>query len=208
LLPTNIKINQERDKILNYSKELFFKEGFYKITMDTVASDLRISKKTIYKNFNSKESLIKSIVQSVKAEISENLDQIISSKDNSVLKLIGINQLLGKLLMKLNDKWINDLKVYLPELWNEIDEFRTKRLYAAFSSIISKGQEEELIKGYPADMMVMIFLSTLRGVVNNEFLLNSRYSYKDAVGTSLQVLFSGILTAKGKKIFKKSFSKV
>lgn len=176
--------------------------------MDTVASDLRISKKTIYKNFNSKESLIKSIVQSVKAEISENLDQIISSKDNSVLKLIGINQLLGKLLMKLNDKWINDLKVYLPELWNEIDEFRTKRLYAAFSSIISKGQEEELIKGYPADMMVMIFLSTLRGVVNNEFLLNSRYSYKDAVGTSLQVLFSGILTAKGKKIFKKSFSKV
>ncbi|MGD8307757.1 MAG: TetR/AcrR family transcriptional regulator [Ignavibacteria bacterium] len=208
MLPTNIKINQERDKILNYSKELFFKEGFYKITMDTVASDLRISKKTIYKNFNSKESLIKSIVQSVKAEISENLDQIISSKDNSVLKLIGINQLLGKLLMKLNDKWINDLKVYLPELWNEIDEFRTKRLYAAFSSIISKGQEEELIKGYPADMMVMIFLSTLRGVVNNEFLLNSRYSYKDAVGTSLQVLFSGILTAKGKKIFKKSFSKV
>ncbi len=176
--------------------------------MDTVASDLRISKKTIYKNFNSKESLIKSIVQSVKAEISENLDQIINSKDNSVLKLISINQLLGKLLMKLNDKWINDLKVYLPELWNEIDEFRTKRLYAAFSSIISKGQEEELIKGYPADMMVMIFLSTLRGVVNNEFLLNSRYSYKDAVETSLQVLFSGILTGKGKKIFKKSFSKV
>ena len=57
----------EKDKILNYSKDRFFKDGFYKVTMDNIASGMRISKKTIYKYFTSKESLVESIVHSVKS---------------------------------------------------------------------------------------------------------------------------------------------
>lgn len=198
----------ERDKIFNYAKSLFLREGFYKITMDNLAAGLKVSKKTIYKYFGSKEVLIKSIVESIKNEVSGKLDNIRKSNDNAILKLINLNKLLSTLLIELDDRWINDLRIHFPSLWKEIDEFRTNRLNGTFSKIINEGQKGKLIKNIPAEMVVMIFLSTLRGVINNEFLLNSKFSYKDAIETSLRILFTGILTAKGQKVFQKSFKKV
>jgi AcrR family transcriptional regulator len=198
----------ERVKIFNYAKSLFLKEGFYKITMDNLAAGLKVSKKTIYKYFASKEVLIESIVESIKNEVSGKLDNIRKSNDNAILKLINLNKLLSKMLIELDDRWINDLRIHFPSLWREIDEFRTKRLNGTFSTIINEGQKGKLIKNIPAEMIVMIFLSTLRGVINNEFLLNSKFSYKDAIETSLRILFTGILTAKGQKVFQKLFKKV
>ena len=55
---------KEKEKISNYSQEVFFKSGFYKITMDEIAQGLRISKKTIYKYFPSKKNLLEAIVNS------------------------------------------------------------------------------------------------------------------------------------------------
>ena len=193
----------EREKIINFSRDIFFREGFYKVTMDQIASELRMSKKTIYKNFASKEVLVEDIVKGVKAEISTNLETLMSSEDNAVMKLLELNRLLSGLLLRLKDKWINDLKIYLPNLWQEIDEFRNKRLNQVFSSIILEGQKEELIKELPPEMMLIVFISTLSGVINSEFLLNNRFSYKDALEISLSILFSGILTPKGQKIFQK-----
>lgn len=195
----------ERDKIFNYTKFLFLKEGFYKITMDNLAAGLKVSKKTIYKYFGSKEVLIEAIVESIKTEVSGKLYDIRKSDENAILKLININRLISAMLIGLSDRWINDLRIHLPALWQEIDDFRTKRLNAAFTSIINEGQKVGLIKSLPAEMIVMIFVSTLKGVINNEFLLNSKFSYKEAIETSLRILFTGILTAKGQKVFQKSF---
>ena len=207
--PNNININSEEyEKIFNYAKSIFLKEGFYKITMDNLAAGLKVSKKTIYKYFGSKEVLIELIVESIKNEVSGKLDNIRKSNDNAILKLINLNKLLSKMLIELDDRWINDLRIHFPSLWKEIDEFRTNRLNGTFSTIINEGQKGKLIKNIPAEMVVMIFLSTLRGVINNEFLLNSKFSYKDAIETSLRILFTGILTAKGQKVFQKLFKKV
>jgi len=196
----------EQDKIFSYAKSLFLKEGFYKITMDNLASGLKVSKKTIYKYCGSKELLVESIVESIKNDVSGRLDIICKSGENAILKLINLNKLLSTMLIELDDRWINDLRIHLPSLWKEIDEFRTKRLNGTFSTIINEGQKGKLIKNVPAEMIVMIFLSTLRGVINNEFLLNSKFSYKDAIETSLKVLFNGILTSKGQKIFNKKIT--
>ena len=205
-LEQNNFLTSERDKIFNYAKSLFLKEGFYKITMDNLASGLKVSKKTIYKYFGSKELLVESIVESIKNDVSGRLDIICKSRENAILKLINLNKLLSTMLIELDDRWINDLRIHLPSLWKEIDEFRTKRLNGTFSSIINEGQKGKLIRNIPAEMIVMIFLSTLRGVINNEFLLNSKFSYKDAIETSLEVLFNGILTNKGQKIFNKKIT--
>jgi len=203
----NLK-TEEQEKIFNYVKSLFLKEGFYKISMDTLASDLKISKKTIYRYFPSKEAIVREIVASIQKEIITRLDEILQSKENAVIKLIHINKLIGSLLFKLNDKWINDLRIHLPKLWQSIDEFRTQRLFGGINIIVKQGQKQQLIKNLPPEMIVIVFVSALRGVINNEFLLNSKFSYKDAIQTTLQILFTGILTSRGLKVFQKSFKRV
>ena len=57
--------NDSETKILEAATDRFMAAGLYKVTMDEIASDLRMSKKTVYKFFPSKELLLKAIVQSL-----------------------------------------------------------------------------------------------------------------------------------------------
>jgi len=51
-----------------------------------------------------------------------------------------------------------------------------------------------------------MFVASLRAIVNPEFLYHNKFSYKEATQVALEILFNGILTDKGKKLFKKSMS--
>ncbi|MBL7128958.1 MAG: helix-turn-helix transcriptional regulator, partial [Ignavibacteria bacterium] len=57
-MKTNTLPTDDRDKILNFARQKFHREGFYKISMDEIAKELHVSKKTIYKYFPSKEKLL------------------------------------------------------------------------------------------------------------------------------------------------------
>ena len=207
VLEQNKRIITEKDRIFLHIKALFLREGFNKISMDEIASELKISKKTIYKYFPSKEFIVNAIVEGLMKSIQGKLEEIINSESDSLEKMINLYQLIGQLLMEIGDKWINDLRIHKPLLWEKVDEFRTKRFASSFSSIIEKGKSEKLIKDYPCELLVMLLTSSLRGIINNEFLLKSRFSYHDAIETSLEVLFNGILTNKGQKIFNKKITK-
>ena len=82
------KANQEREKILRYCARKFFREGFYKTSMDEIAKELQISKKTIYKYFQSKEKLIEEISEDTMQNISSELASIIDAKENVVWKFV------------------------------------------------------------------------------------------------------------------------
>lgn len=204
----NKRITTERNGIFLYIKVLFLREGFNKISMDEIAFGLKISKKTIYKHFPSKEFIINAIVESVMKSLRGKLEEIINSDSDSLEKMIKLYQLIGRFILEVSDRWINDLRIHQPLLWEKVDEFRTTKLNRSFSSIIEKGKSEKLIKDYPCDLLVMLLTSSLRGIMNNEFFLRSRFSYHNAIETSLEVLFNGILTNKGQKIFNKKLLKV
>lgn len=203
IIVQNKRILTERDRIFLHIKTLFLREGFNKISMDEIASELKISKKTIYKHFPSKDFIVNAIVEGLMKSLQEKLEEIFNSNSDSVEKMIRIYQLIGQFLLEVSDRWINDLRIQQPLLWEKVDEFRTNKLNRSFSSIIEKGKSEKLIKNYPVDLLVMLLTSLLRGVTNNQFILKSRFSYHDAIETSLEVLFNGILTNKGQKIFNK-----
>ena len=50
-----------REKILNKSAELFLTYGFKSVTMDDIANEMGISKKTIYQHFDNKTNLLKQL---------------------------------------------------------------------------------------------------------------------------------------------------
>lgn len=200
-------INLEREKILDFALEKFFKEGFYKTSMDAIASELRMSKKTIYKHFPSKEDIINATVNKFTSIVSEKIENIISAKDDSLSKAFHLFDTMGSVAMKLSDSWVKDLQIHMPELWHKIDEFRTKRANAVLGSIIKQGQQEGMIIDKPSELIIHLFVSSIRSIVNPDFLFYQKFSYKEAFNHTFEILFNGILTAKGKKQFDKIFKK-
>ena len=204
----SIENNSEMSKILNYATEKFMSEGFYKSSMDSLASELQVSKKTIYKYFSSKDELVEAIAYGFMRDTGEKIESVIKPEDDSLSKALRLFEIMRMVATKLSDSWVRDIKIHMPKLWERIDEFRTKRAYAVLSSIIQQGQAEGMIIDKPAELIIHLFVSSLRSIVNPDFLYYQKMNFEEAIKHTFEILFNGILTPSGKKLFKKSFKKV
>jgi len=191
-----------REQIIHNSSELFLKYGFYKTTMDDIARELKISKKTIYKHFSTKNDLLSEIIENMKSYVRKNINRIVSSKDQSVIKIISLSDFLVSFLLKISEIWINDLRVHNPRTWENIEYFRKETILYAFNKIINQGKRENLIIDKPNIIIVTIILSAIQGIINPDFLLNNNFSVKEAFIQTFDILISGILTKKGRKVYK------
>lgn len=201
------EINNEKERILAFSFEKFFKDGFYKTSMDQVAGELRISKKTIYKYFSTKDELINEIVERFTSSVGSRIDMIIKTDDDSLTKAFHLFEIMGSVAMKLSDTWVKDIQIHMPILWEKIDDFRTKRAYAVLGAIIKQGQTEGMIIDKPSELIIHLFVNSIRSIVNPNFLYYQKFNYKEAFNHTFEILFNGILTPKGKKQFAKIFKK-
>ena len=201
------KTNNEKEKILDFSLDKFLREGFYKTSMDTIAGELHMSKKTIYKHFSTKEKLVEAIVDKFTLTVGDKIEAVINSKEDSLSKAVHLFEIMGSVAMKLSDKWVGDIQIHMPKLWEKIDEFRTKRAYAVLGSIIKQGQEEGMIIDKPSELIIHLFVNAIRSIVNPNFLFYQKFNYKEAFNHTFEILFNGILTPKGKKQFDKIFKK-
>lgn len=193
----------EEEKIITYSKEIFLKNGFYKITMDELAKGLRISKKTIYKHFPSKDDLINCVISDFQKNIKEKVDEIIFQEINAIIKMKSLSKFFAELSLRVTEKLLFDLQTYRPDLWILIDNFRSKVMFDVWSRILNQGKDEEYIIDIPNDIVITIILSSLRGIINPEFLLNHSYSMQHAFNTTFDILIKSILTSKGLQFYKK-----
>jgi AcrR family transcriptional regulator len=196
-------MEEDKNKIINYSRQKFFKGGFYRVSMDEMASELRMSKKTIYKYFPSKEKLVEEVSLQMREKIRKNILDLIKTDKNAVEKITGLLKIVGEQFARVDEQMMADLQKHLPRIWNEIDEFRTNQINQFFTKIIGQGKKEGLITDLPIEIVMTIYISSVKAVVNPSFIINNKFSLKEAMEYTVKIILNGILTDKGRKIFNK-----
>lgn len=199
---------EDQNKIVELTEEKFFRDGFYKTTMDEVASELGMSKKTIYKFFPSKDDLVKAIANHFMEGVKSKVVPALNSDKNAIEKLAELNKILAKISEKVSTKRMDEIKTYFPSLWNEIDNFRTKMMFANITKVIDQGKAEGLFVDYPTPIIMNTLVSSIRATVNPEFILNNNFSISEAALFVFKIVIGGIVTDKGKKIFNKTINKI
>ena len=203
-MTADIKASEEKEKILNYSRNKFHREGFYKTSMDEISSELHISKKTIYKYFSSKEKLLEEICSGTSCDIGNRLDSIVDGKDNVVIKFVRILNFHSNFSRNISDKWLRDLSIHAPDIKKNIDEKKNERINKVVEKLLEQGKKEKLIEDYPSKLIIMVFNSSLTSALNSDFLINNNFSMHDAFRITYEMLLNGILTEKGKIQFYKT----
>jgi len=192
----------ENLKILDFCETHFMKFGFHKTTMDDIAKELRISKKTIYKHFQTKNDLVRAVFVRIRNDLASQIESIVNGEGNAIIKLYNISQIFSQRISAISNNWLNDLQYYAPDVWYEIEEFRKKMMYKNLNLLVNQGKTEGLVEDFPNSIILGIIISSVQGVVTPEFVLNNNISVKQAGIMTLDIVFSGILTKKGRKLFK------
>ncbi len=201
-LKDHIINSEDRLKILKYSRQKFHREGFYKTSMDEIAGDLHVSKKTIYKYFPSKEKLLEEICTDTSCEIMDKVESIIEGKEDVVVKFVKLLNMHSNVIMNISERWVKDLAIHAPRVKKSVDEMKTNQINKVLSKLLEQGKKEKLIENYPTPIIITTFNSSLMSVLNPEFLINNKFSMQDAFKITYEMLLSGILTKTGKEKFK------
>lgn len=198
----------DQNKIIEQTEDKFFRDGFYKTTMDEIAAELRMSKKTIYKFFPSKDDLVMAIANNFMKGMKSKIVPALSSEKNAIEKLEELIKILAKGSEKITIQRMEEIRRYYPNLWDEIDKFRTQMMFGNITKVIDQGKKEGLFIDYPTNIVMNVLVASVRNVVNPEFILNNNFSIIEAARYAFKIIIGGIVTEKGKKIFNKTINKI
>ena len=198
----------DQTKIIEQIEDKLFKDGFYKTTMDDVASELGMSKKTIYKFFPSKDDLVMAIAKHFMNSMKNKIVPALNSDKNAIKKLSELISILAKASEKISPKRMDEIRKYFPSLWNEIDKFRTQMMFGNITKVIDQGKAEGLFIDYPTSIIMNVLVASVRNIVNPDFILNNNFSIIEAARYAFKIIIGGIVTDKGKKIFNQTINKM
>ena len=135
-----------KDKIINKAKEMFLKLGFKSISMDDIACEMCISKKTIYKYFSNKDILIEESIDLVHKEVKETMDAIISKNYNAIEENFEIKRMFREMFKSAESSPIYQLKKHYPDIYNKVLNIQVSICEDCFRKNILKGIKEGLYR--------------------------------------------------------------
>ena len=193
---------QERDRIVESAAEKFLSLGISKVTLDEIADDLRMSKKTVYKFFPSKDELLKSMVHIMLARVEKQVNTIVLSEKPFPEKMTEFMAFVGKFIGRLSTQFIRDMQRFAPSLWKEVETFRREHIFIKLDAMFVQAQREGYFRpDVDAELFKLVFLHSMQGIINPQTLSQHSFSAQQAFKSVFVILFEGMLTDQSRKDF-------
>lgn len=132
--------------ILSKVHELYMNYGIKSITMDDVARELGISKKTLYQFVRDKDDLVGKFVDNEIEQKQEEVCKCFKIGFNAIEELFRISAFMNKMIREQNPATEYDLKKYYPHHYQKIVKSRRERMYNYILLNLKKGKEEGLYR--------------------------------------------------------------
>ena len=193
-----------KEKIITLSRELFLSSGFSGTTVDDISAELGISKKTFYKIFPDKSTLLRTAVFSLMDMTDTKISKILAGKKPLIERFKALTETLMEATSKITPVFIRDIKKNAPELWEEIRAKRSALIQKYFTQVINEGVKDGYIRrDLDKKLMIIIYLAAVENIMNPAVLSKMEYSVGEVFDVIITMIFQGVLTDKGRKNLKR-----
>lgn len=181
-----------REMILEGTIKAFNRKGL-KFTMDDIARELAISKKTIYMVFADKESLFLAMVDYMFDHIKESEEAVV--QDTSMSTKEKIKKILG--VMPEGYKEVDFRQLYLlreryPAIYKRVEE-RLETGWETSIALIEQGIAEGVIRPVRIPLLKMMLEAALEQFFQRDILMRNQISYQEALTEVVDILVEGIV---------------
>jgi AcrR family transcriptional regulator len=180
-----------REKILDAAIKVFREKGL-KFTMDDIAKELSISKKTIYTVFRDKESLFLDMVDYCFDRIKESEAAVM--EDGSLSTTEKIRKILGVMpesYANLDFQQLYPLKDKYPKIYHRLEE-RLESGWENTIALIHQGIDEKAIRPVNVCLVKMMLEASIEQFFSRDILIRNGISYMDALDEVVGVIVDGI----------------
>lgn len=191
-------------KIIQKATGLFLKLGFKSVTMDDIADEMGISKKTIYVHFKNKTALVKQCTFSMLERITSGIDDICSRDQNPIDELFEIKKFIMDQLENEESSPQYQLEKYYPEISRTLQQNQFDKMMECTKRNIAKGISTGLYrKNLNPDFIARVYYVGIMGIRDQKLFPIKRFSTKYITDEYLEYHLRGIVTKEGLKSLNK-----
>jgi AcrR family transcriptional regulator len=155
-------------RIVESARAHFFSHGFRSVTMDDLAEELAISKKTLYAHFPSKIALLEAVLADKFASVEAKLEEIRRAYPHDFPA--ALHELLANTQRELDEikpPFVRDMRQKAPQVFKIVERRRADLIERFFGKLFIEGQRTGMVrKDLPAKLMIEILLAAVQAIVN------------------------------------------
>jgi AcrR family transcriptional regulator len=199
---------ENKERILQKAHDLFMRYGIRSITMDEIAAQLGISKKTIYQFFTDKDEIVEAVVAQ---EIKKNEIECCHFRDdseNAVHAIFIAIKETEEMLNGMNPLIMYDLEKHHPKSFKKFKDFKYQFFYKEIKENLRRGIKEELYRPeIDIDIVAKHRIESAFMGFNQDLFPHNRYKMGDVLLEIAHLFLYSVATSKGRKMIEKYMQK-
>ncbi len=202
-------MNDELKNILLKVRELYSKYGIKSITMDDVARELGISKKTIYMYVTDKDDLVGKFVGNEISLRQEEIYKCFRTGFNAIEELFEISIFMNKIIREQNPATDHDLKKYYPHHYQKMVKIRREVTFDFILQNLKKGKEEGLYReDTDSEIIAKLYISRAESIHLNDLFTVEEFTSLRLFIELLNYHIRGIASEKGITVLNKKLKEL
>ncbi len=197
---TSTSENSATVRIVSAARHHFFAHGFRSVTMDDLAAELGMSKKTLYGSFPSKIELLRAVLLNKFESVENDLERLSGRNAGDVL--VALHELLAcvqRHAAEIQPPFVRDIRREAPEMFELVQSRRRAVIQRYFGKLFDDGRRAGIFRrDIPSRMMIEILLSATEAIVNPAKMAELGLTPKSGFSTVITVVLEGVLTEKGR----------
>jgi AcrR family transcriptional regulator len=195
-----------RARILEAARRHFFEFGYSAWTMDDLARELGMSKKTLYRHFRSKDDLLGEVLDQFASGMLALANGFFGDRTISFpVKMVRFGEALLQRLSQIRPHTLRDLQRSAPRLYARLEELRSKNIPLIFGQIIREGQAAGMVrKEIDPVFAVAYWRPAIQSVLHPDTLEQLGLAPHEAMRRAVDIFFGGLLTPAGHKDYEKN----
>jgi AcrR family transcriptional regulator len=176
------------------------RHGFRHVTMDDLAAELGMSKKTLYACFPSKTALLEAVLLDKFRAVEADLDGITSACSSDVLS--ALHRLLACMQRhteEIQPPFVRDMRRESPDLFKIVENRRRDVIQRHFGKILGEGRKAGIIrKDIPTNLIMEILLGAVQAIMNPQKMADLSLTPKTGYSIIMKVILEGVITEAGR----------
>src|SRR5215469_17950727 len=191
-----------RQRIVDAARAHFFNHGFRSVTMDDLAEELGISKKTLYAHFPGKFDLLEAVLADKLTGVEATLKEVTRAHPDdfpaTLRKLLAGTQ---RELDEIKPPFVRDMRQKAPDVFKLVERRRAALIQRYMGKFFVDGQRLGMVrKDVPAKLIIEILLAMVQSIMNPPKMEELGMMPKEGYAGILTVVLEGALTAKVRKM--------
>jgi len=183
------------ERIVAAARRIFFANGFRRVTMDDLARELGMSKKTLYEHFPSKTALVEAAILDKFRAIDGELQRITSEFSSDFIgTLRDLLAYIQREMGEIQPPFRRDIKRH-PELFSHVEGRRRQLVQRYFGGIINEGRKAGVVReDVPAEIIIEIILAALERIMTPSKMAELEMTPKAGFSAIVSVILEGVIT--------------